>query len=297
MEPQQPNTGPPAYPPQPGNTPDGSMPPGQLPGPVPPTRQAGSSAPNVYTTQLPQGSRYVTPLDAQPGVPVAPVTAQYDFIVDNGRPVKKGLFGRPSPIGAPSNGGSGFIKRLLIGIVGFAILAAVILTGISYYISSKSSSAQDMLHIAADQTEIIRIANIGMKQARSTEAQVLASTTRYSLQSDLNNSLLALKKHHLKVTAASLATSKNTKADTLLSVASQNNRFDEEYLNIIHTMLVSYQLKVKTAYDASKDTFDKQSLAASYDHINTILGQPTVSNPAPAATDVSPTPTPGPVAQ
>ena len=188
-------------------------------------------------------------------------------------------------------------KKIMLGVGLLAFVGLIIAIGATIFLSGRSDGAKEMLKLAANQTEIIRISDIGMKKARASQAQVLASTTKYSIQSDLNKSIASLKKHRLKATSVTLGTAKNTKVDTVLALASQNNRFDEEFLTIMNTMLVAYQKQVKTTYDTSTNAFDKQILADSYKHINTILGEATPSpgaSPEPAAT---PAPTPGPVGQ
>lgn len=251
--------------------------------------------PNNYTTQLPQGSPYANPLDQQPGQPL-PNNTQYDFINAEQINKKKGLFGKQTPTAGNMNSSEGFRKRLIIGVAGFVVVGIVIAIVAALILGSGGSgNTQDMINVAADQTEIIRVADLGVKSARGNQAQNFATTTSMTIQTDRKDVLAAVKNHRTKVNDKLLATSKNAKTDAALQVASQNNRFDEDFTTILTTMLTNYQKKVKAAYDATSNVADQKVLSSSYTHAAILLGQPLPSpqsNPTTTPTPPAPTPTP-----
>jgi hypothetical protein len=180
----------------------------------------------------------------------------YDFIMSNGAPAKGGLN-----------------KKMRIAIV--AALAIVLILGgliINTLLSSAGKeNTQTLLTIAERQTELMRVADLGIVGARSNTVQNLAVTTKLSIQSDQNAMLSVLKSNKIKTDPKKLTGRKDVKTDKALTQAEQANSFDETFTKILQTQLAEYKKDLKQAYDAATKPKTKQALSLQYTHATDLV--------------------------
>lgn len=186
----------------------------------------------------------------------------YGFIVDQGASRRKGL-------GLPG-GQKGLLMMALIG----AFLVAIL--GIVYglFFASKSA-APELVDIAARQTEMIRICDIGISKARSSAVKNTATTTKVTLLSDQERLIARLKSQKQKVAPKDLQTRKNTKIDTMLTQAAQANNFDTAFNKELAKELSEYQTALKQAYDDSQSTKTKELLDGLFTNASTLMPKTT----------------------
>lgn len=179
----------------------------------------------------------------------------YQFIVDTDHNKKKPLVPR------------GDSKRMRIFIVLGGVLVLLILGIIVAALISSAANAgkAELVKVAQQQAELVRVSELGMDRAQSTSAKNLATTVNLSLQSDQATLIASLKSAGVKVSAKDLALGKNPKTDTLLTTAEQSNKFDEVFTETIQTQLVTYQRSLKVAHDKASSKKLKQTLSDQFE--------------------------------
>lgn len=191
----------------------------------------------------------------------------YGFIMDAGTPAPKSKL--PIPMGSTSKNG-----RILIVIIGAVILAIIAAIVMAFLSSGGDQTIKDVTKLAQEQNELIRIADIGAKKAKGTEAQNLALTTKFTITSDQKQTLEYLSTQRHKVSSSILKATKNTQTDNALTVAAQNNNFDETFIKTIGSMLISYKSDVSKTYnDATARPNAKKLMTTLYNNINTLSTQ------------------------
>jgi hypothetical protein len=182
--------------------------------------------------------------------PMTPAGGQnpYDFIM-NEQPPKKSLFS-----------GNSMKQRIMIVVGGGLVLLIIFMVIFSVLAGNKKTNIQELVAIAQQQSELIRISGIGVQKARSTTAKNLAITTQLSITSEQQALVATLKNQGRKLSSKDLALGKNSKTDTLLTQGEQNNRFDEVFIDEIQKELLAYQKSVKSAYQSATNTKVKQAL-------------------------------------
>ncbi len=160
--------------------------------------------------------------------------------------------------------GGGAAILLIIGVIVFSLI-----------FSGGKGQTELLTELAQQQTEIIRIADIGADKGRSSETRALAYTIKLTVTSDSTSTLASLKKSGRTLSPKDLSLKKDSKTDQLLASADKGNTFDETFVKKINSMLETYQKSVKTAFDSSTKTAEKQLLNNQYRNAGTILATKT----------------------
>lgn len=200
-----------------------------------------------------------------PSQPQYPQQNPYDFIMNSGQPQPKKTFGLP--------GGGSKIQRILLIAGGGAIVLLILVMVLSMISSGGKEQGQRLLGIAQQQTEIVRVTALARDKARTSSAQTLAATTSITIQSSQNDIAELLKKSGVKADAKILAGKVNGKTDATLEAATQNNRYDEVFTELIVAELKNYQANLKEAYDSSSNKTQKEVLEAAFVSTATLLGE------------------------
>ncbi len=201
---------------------------------------------------------------APPPLPVTPSHNPYDFITQPSAPKRRGLL----------SGGSSKRQRILIIAIGAFILLLAAIGVIGLLGSSDDGLKADYLSLAQQQAELVRVCDIGISQARSSEAKNLAITTKYSILSEQPGVLGLAKKAHAQTDAKSIAAGKNSQTDTQLTTASQTNQFDTVFIKILQTNLTKYQQTLKKIHDEVPDNKTKDILSKDYANAALLIGDP-----------------------
>ncbi len=182
---------------------------------------------------------------------------QYDFIMNNPQP-KKSLFG----------GGSNSKTRILIlAIVGLMVVTFFIII-VSSLLGGGGSSKDQLMSIATQQTEIMRVAAIGTDKATGVNAKTLAVSTNLALSTD---KAAVVKRISGKTSEKDLALGRDSETDTKLTTAEQNGTFDTIFTTIMRELLVDYQSDLESAYNATSAEATKQVLAQAYENARALL--------------------------
>jgi flagellar basal body-associated protein FliL len=190
----------------------------------------------------------------------------YDFL--QAKPTKQKGPGGPN---LPTGSSTGQRLLIFLGIIGFVLVIAIVF--VSFIRSAGKESTNDLISVVKQQTEIMRVADIGIDKSNDSATRSLALTAKYSLQSDQPDLVNAIKAAGTKVTDKILQSGLNPATDTTLNQAEQNNRFDDAFKQELNKELSNYQLTLKKAYQNAKGKKLKDSLKVDFDHINLIVGQ------------------------
>ena len=199
----------------------------------------------------------------QPNQPVgspSPAQNPYDFITNPGTPPKKSLFGG----GSTKNR----VFVVAIGILVLIILATVVMSLLS---SAGNGSTSALKSLVSQQEEIIRISELGTRNAKGIEARALAITTSLSVKTQQNEMVNYLSSKSTEVSKEELAAEKDTKIDATFEDATTNNRFDEVFTETLLRKLATYtNLLESTHKDAGNDKA-QAVLKSSYISASTLL--------------------------
>ena len=181
----------------------------------------------------------------------------YEFIMNPGGPAPK------KPL-VPMASGNSMKQRIIIVVGGAVALLLVAVIAISIISSAGNAGKEELLKVAQQQNEIIRVSKIGVERARGATAKNLATTTAFSLQSDQTALFKAAKSSGTTIDPKLIGLSKNARTDTALTSADQSNRFDEAFIETIQAQLTNYQASLKSAYDNASNDVLKKSLETQY---------------------------------
>lgn len=195
-----------------------------------------------------------------------PEQTPYDFITDPGNgpgPSKKSWLPQ-----LPS--GSNKRQRMLI--IGGAVTIVLVIFSIMFSLifGGNDGAKAETLKLAQEHTELMRVADIGIKSARGSDARNLATTVKLTLQSS-NEQVVAIANKGQKVGNKELVLGKDTTTDEALTTALQTNRFDEEFTETIHEEIRDYLRQLKVVYNASDSKKEKETLDEVYRQLNSLL--------------------------
>ena len=191
-----------------------------------------------------------------------PQTNDYEFILNTDhKPKKKSVI--------PS--GNSKQSRILIVIGGLSLLLIIGLVVMSFINSAGNATKTELVKVAKQQTELVRVSEIGVKRAKGGTARNLAVTTSLSLRSDqaaLSSSLAGV---GIAVDAKELAAGINQETDATLTAAEQSNKFDEVFIQTLQAELTDYQQTLKSAYDKATNKKLKATLSEQFEHAELLI--------------------------
>lgn len=198
--------------------------------------------------------------NAPPAPPPAPLpngnASNYDFIMNSPQPKK----------------GFGSMKqRLLIVLVGGLVLLTIIIVVFAMLSGSGGSSVDNLTSLAQQQTEIARIADIGVQKSTSDATKNLAYTTKLSLLSSQQQTVAFLAKKGKKLNEKTLALKKNSTTDQRLSDAESNNTFDETFTKLLNDELTSYRTAVQAEFKTSTNNAERLILQDSFNGTSLLI--------------------------
>lgn len=173
----------------------------------------------------------------------------------------------------PSGGSKG--ARLGLMAVGGLVVLVIGFMLVSLLFGGDKNKAQQLLSIAQQQTELIRVADLTERQTavQRTSTQALAINTSLSLTSSQQQILPLLKKAGMKNYEKKLELTKSSKTDQQLAAAVQDNNYDQVFTDVITTGLKKYQTSLKQLYSTTKSTKEKQILQSAYKDASVLMGE------------------------
>lgn len=177
----------------------------------------------------------------------------YGFIVDPQQPQKR-----------PFLSGNSTQSRMLI--VGGAVLLLIIIgVAVSTIFSSINNRGTNQLKtVYAEQQEVIRIAEMGAREARSSDTRNFAITTQFAVQTSQTEIDTLLKTRKAKLKPEEINIKKNDKLETLLTSAAANNRYDETIHELLQKQITSYSQALQAAYEGNKGQQTRSTLTEAF---------------------------------
>jgi len=208
--------------------------------------------------QVPQGASTPTetPTEAQSSA------GSYDFITNTNH--------RPKKASAPMRGGS--LRSRILKIAGGGLVLIILVVVISRFAFGSSANNGVLLTaLVAQQQEVVRIATLGVADAKDPVVINFAQTTKTVVSSQESELLSYLKSKNVKYTTAQLSAEKNTETDKILAQAVASNQYDSVFTETLKASLLTYTKDIKKNHDSASNAKSKTILADSYNSVATLL--------------------------
>lgn len=170
-------------------------------------------------------------------------------------------------------GGGSMKSRLIIVGVSAAVLLVVVMIFVALLGSSGKGLAKDYQDLLQQQTELVRVSEIGREKAAQSDAKNLAITTSLSISGQQKALLSIAKKAGAKTDTKSLALGKNVDTDSTLNTAEQANQFDTVFIKTVQDELTTYKQTLKKIYDQTTKKTTKDILNTDYVDVSALLGK------------------------
>lgn len=198
--------------------------------------------------------------------PVGPQnTNPYDFIMNPGKPPKRGLFNR--------GGTDPFIMKIVL-ILGGMVVIMIILGAFAVLAGGSKVNTADLVGLAQTQQEVARVSHAGTFASVQQTTKNLAVTTEFTMRTEQNQLLTFLASHgRKKVGDKELALKQDATTDQKLEVARSTSTYDLVYSQITEQQLKSYAATLKTLFDKASDDKEKTMLSTYYTQTQLLLSQ------------------------
>lgn len=168
-------------------------------------------------------------------------------------------------------GGPGMLRKIIIVAAGGVMLLIVGIIVSNVLSSSGKGAINDLKGLAAEQAEIIRVSDLGVKSAKSADTKNIAATTSLVVRTMQQRTLKLISIKGGKITTKEQASRANSETDEALKSAEQSNRYDEVFNQFLVNELTKYQSEIKTAYDSNVGENDRDVLGAAFTGTSLIL--------------------------
>ncbi len=185
----------------------------------------------------------------------------YGFIMDTQhQPQKK-------PLGSQNS-----LKTRIFVAAGaaFALLIIFVLVNALVF-NKKDPSAVLLINIAAEQQEISRLSEIGIKGATDPTTKNYVETIKLSIMTQQQDLSAYLAKNNVKTLPIELAAKKDTRVDDLLTAATKSNRFNETFDEQIRKNLAEYKTDVEKGYNNASNPTSKALLKKAFNSTAELL--------------------------
>lgn len=206
------------------------------------------------------------PAPAPPPFPIPPANEsnQYDFITKSATKPRRG-------IGSMLSGNS-TTQRIIFAVGGLLILLIIGIMLMSYLGKSSKGDTEALIGLAQQQTELVRVAAVGVEKGTSPATKYLASTAQLSIESSRQEIITLLKKGGHKVGEKTLVSKKNAETDNQLDDAAQNNTFDAAFTKILNEELTSYSSSLQKTYNSTQSDSERQVLKNAFNSAQILIG-------------------------
>lgn len=152
------------------------------------------------------------------------------------------------------------LALLTVGIVVFSLI-----------FGSGSSGTENIVKAVKQQQEIIRVAEVGEKSARTSATQTFATSTKLSVSTSQTEMLAYLNGKDRKLKGKELAEEFNAKTDAQLQTATDNGTFDDVFTAIMVKELTAYGQNLSDYYKGENSKARKQLLENAYSQVQGLL--------------------------
>lgn len=172
-----------------------------------------------------------------------------DFILQTEQP-------KPQRFGA----GSSKTRRIIVVVVGAIFLLILAFVFLSLAQRGSRQGSAELVDLAAYQTELVRVVDIGVKNSPDSSVQGIARTASLTLTSDLGKTKNMIASKNVRLGESDLAKYVTSSIDTDLEAAKTANNFDAVFTKLIDEKLSDYKLRLANVYAAQNDTKIRNTL-------------------------------------
>lgn len=203
-----------------------------------------------------------------PAPPPAPLPnsgnkSEYDFILNPANAPKKGFAASSMP------------QRLALVGGGAVVLIIILAVAFSTIFKGGGNAVTELTDLAQQQTEIARVAAIGVQKAQSTATKNFAHTTQLTLISSQQDTLALLASSGKKLGPKALAIKQNPVTDQKLEAAAANSTFDSTFQKEITDQLKIYRSSLQRTFSTASSSSARSLLQDSFNSINLLLEEKT----------------------
>lgn len=186
--------------------------------------------------------------------------SSYDFILQTPEPEKKSFSEKLNK------------KALIIALL---LILALTTVGLIALVDSQAKAAQQqvnrLISIAQMQTEISRVADLGIAQAEDEDTQARAQAVNDSIDEALEQTLTLLEARGVTPDEETLNATVDKEIDSTLEKTVEFNQFDRSFEKVIDAQIVDYQQLLLQASKAG-NADEQQALEQQYSKANSMLG-------------------------
>ncbi len=191
-----------------------------------------------------------------------PPQNNYDFL--NTQPNAKKPFG----------GGRNPKQNLLVSVIFIVVVLVVLVIAFIVFRSLTKKDYSVYKSLVTQQTEIARIAGMGIAKARDSSVKSYAATIYSVTQSEKNDTLAFAKLAGLKISDKELATSAGTNNDSQLTAAEASNQYDQKLTDILDKLIIAYQKDVQTLTAGANSKSEKAIVVKLQNNAKVIANAP-----------------------
>lgn len=158
-------------------------------------------------------------------------------------------------------GGESKTQRMIIVGVASILLIIIAFLLLSVLQARSRRGSAELIDLAAYQTEMTRVLEIGAKNGRSNEVLGGAQTGRLAILSDLIRTKKMIASLNVKLVDADLLKYESLDIDTALDDAKTANNFDTVFSELIDEKYVDYKQKLSSVYKTQNNTKIKNTLS------------------------------------
>lgn len=176
----------------------------------------------------------------------------YDFIMNSANNQPSG----PAMLQDPK-------KRLMIAVLFVAAILVLVLVVVAIILNLGKGNSAGMKDVVAYQTEIVRVAGLGSKDAKDPATKAKLATIQSFVASDLAQTKAYVEKSGSKISKEELARFQDSKTDAALESAKLANNFDSVVVKKIEELLEKYQVELASVFEGSSKDEEKKLLDTS----------------------------------
>lgn len=184
----------------------------------------------------------------------------YEFILNPNQQKPKGKF---------SLGKSNKLMVILLVVVAGAITLMILVTILLNAFAPKKIGKNELMSLAQTQTELIRVADQGSRDARQQVTKNLATTVQYTMITQQKRTTQPLG----KVSKKELSLKQKASTDQQLASAKQTSTFDDTITRIIENELNSYANELKTLFNQAATDKDRDLMSDFYKQTQLLIAQ------------------------
>jgi hypothetical protein len=194
----------------------------------------------------------------QPYQPPPSPGSEYDFFMSPQKPQRR------NPLSGLGGGNS---MAMRVGIIAGLAFVVMMLLYFALSLLGGSSNKPNLITVAQDQNELIRVTGLATTDGATQSAQStqnFAQSAGLSLASEQQDLLNFMAANGGKPSPKLLAQTQDSNTDTELNNAIASSNFDTTFVSIMQTQLKSYQAALQIAFKGAHNTTEKQLLSDDY---------------------------------